>query len=343
MGSRPGAPHFDGKCNFCWGDGHRKADCVAFDKFMAERRRQGLSGPRGQKGGGKGSYEAGKGFGAAPGGKGAFGLDYSFLDQAGGWQESNGSANAIPPSGNGGWSGRICAPLLRVDPAVSSEVEPRRNLPPVGELEMDFTIPNRFEKLREIEDEVEVPTEHDSRSPGGTLSSPPPDVATPVPSEAVAAANLSRRSERERRRGRSPTPRFLVRPSKSALTCEHGCACSGFAGFTGLSSGALAFPEVGREGSRATEIDIEAPIAAGAKEAVPKPGAAGAKFLNEEATPNAVETGDNHAMGDGGRAAIGADDRRAGGAGGLHSNTYVGISFSTFVITHTHTRASVRE
>ena len=76
MGARPGTEPFAGKCNFCLGDGHRKADCVAFDKYMSERRAQGLSGPRGQKGGGKG----GKGFDGQHGGKGAFGLDYGFLD-----------------------------------------------------------------------------------------------------------------------------------------------------------------------------------------------------------------------------------------------------------------------
>ena len=87
----------------------------------------------------------------------------------------------------------MCAPLLRVDPTELEAIEPVKNIPKIGGPEFDFTSSKQFTELREESGpEASVPTEHDSRSPGGTLSLPPPDVKTAVPSEGVRAANEAR-------------------------------------------------------------------------------------------------------------------------------------------------------
>ena len=49
----PSAEPFDGLCGHCGGPGHRKRECPTLGAIMAERRAQGLSPPRGQKGGRK--------------------------------------------------------------------------------------------------------------------------------------------------------------------------------------------------------------------------------------------------------------------------------------------------
>ena len=118
-GGQAGNGPFSGVCHFCNLPGHRKRDCAAFDAHMAERRRQGLAPP---KGGGKGAY----GGGPPTGGKGTYNLDYQFLDQApNAWSPAGPAGQAVAPSGppnaasgsqNFGWGGRLCAPLLRVDP-----------------------------------------------------------------------------------------------------------------------------------------------------------------------------------------------------------------------------------
>ena len=82
----PGSPSsFSGVCHFCGQPGHKKADCTAFDAYMAERRRTGQSPP---KGGGKGGSQRGEW--QQQGGKGTFGFDFTQIDMPQHqWQQLN--------------------------------------------------------------------------------------------------------------------------------------------------------------------------------------------------------------------------------------------------------------
>ena len=103
-GSNPGAPGgaaptnaaapFDGSCSHCGQKGHRKRECPELDRIMAERRAQGLSPPRGQKGNWQSGGEKGKG-------KGAYNLDFPQIDQWPGAQVPQGANTqlALPASG----------------------------------------------------------------------------------------------------------------------------------------------------------------------------------------------------------------------------------------------------
>ena len=139
LGARPGAAPFDGPCHFCKGT-HKIGECLAYDKYKQER--GAAKGEKG-KGGGKGGLSKGKG-------KGAYSLDYNFLDSPPAYAPGGPAAAAGngPQAGNQGWHGRICAPLLRVDPSAVElsdlSVQPPRES---ANLPTRFETPNRYEAL----------------------------------------------------------------------------------------------------------------------------------------------------------------------------------------------------